>query len=79
MLMFKIKNTDICICVFKHENGYGVTSCDNEGHEGLLAEGLTTLKELEDLLVNVFGNKITCCGIVKSAKQASKILGLDLT
>lgn len=74
MLIFKVKNTDICVCAFKQKDGlYGVTSCDSEGHEGLLAEGLTTLKELEDLLVNIFGNKCTCCGTFKSAKQMSKI------
>lgn len=79
MLMFKIKNMNIHVCVFKQENGlYGVTSCDNEGHEGLLAEGLLTLKELEDLLANVFGQKCTCCGTIKSAKQVSKLLSLDL-
>ena len=73
MLMFKVKNVNICVCVFKHENGYGVTSCDSEGHEGLLAEGLTTLKELEDLLANVFNNKITCCGTFKSTKQLARV------
>ena len=77
MLMFKVKGTKICVCVFRHENRYGVTSCDSEGHEGLLAEGLTTLKELENLLANVFDNKITCCGTFKSAKQAARILNLD--
>ena len=76
MLLFKAKNTDICVCVFKQENGYGVTSCDSEGHEGLLAEGLTTLKELENLLTNVFGQKCTCYGILKNAKQMSKLLDL---
>ena len=66
MLLLKVKNTDICVCAFKQEDGfYGVTSCDSEGHEGLLAEGLTTLKELEDLLANVFGQKATCYGILK--------------
>ena len=74
MLVFKVKNTDICICAFKQENNlYGVTSCDNEGHEGLLAEGLLTLKELEDLIASVFGSKVICCGKFKSHKQMSKI------
>lgn len=63
MLVFKVKNTDICVCAFKQKDGfYGVTSCDSEGHEGLLAEGLLTLKELENLLANVFGSKVICCG-----------------
>ena len=76
--MFKVKDTDICVCVFKKEiNGkYGVTSCDSEGHEGLLADDLINLKELHNLMANVFSSKITCCGTIKSAKQASKILGL---
>lgn len=70
MLVFKVKNTDICVCAFKKENGlYGVTSCDSEGHEGLLAEGLQTLKELEDLIAEVFGNKVICCGTFKGAQQ----------
>ena len=74
MLLFKVKNTDICVCVFKQKDGfYGVTSCDSEGHEGLLAEGLLTLKELEDLIASVFGSKVTCCGKFKSHKQMSKI------
>ena len=65
MLIFKVKNTDILVCVFKQKDGlYGVTSCDNEEHEGLLAEGLTTLKELENLLADVFGQKTTCYGIL---------------
>ena len=77
MLVFKIKNTDICVCAFKQEDGlYGVTSCNSEGHEGLLAKGLTTLKELDDLLTSVFDNKCTCYGILKSAKQMSKLLDL---
>ena len=65
MLLFKVKNTDISVCVFKQEDGYGVTSCDSEGHEGLLANNLVSLKELHDLMANVFGSKITCCGIFK--------------
>ena len=74
MLVFKVKNTDICVCAFKQKDGlYGVTSCDSEGHEGLLAEGLLTLKELEDLMASVFDNKVTCCGKFKSYKQMSKI------
>lgn len=74
MLVFKVKNTDICVCAFKQKDGlYGVTSCDSEGHEGLLAEGLLTLKELEDLMASVFDNKVTCCGKFKSHKQMSKI------
>lgn len=77
MLLLKVKNTDILVCVFKQEDGlYGVTSCDNEGHEGKLTEGLTTLKELENLLANVFGQKVACYGILKNAKQMSKLLDL---
>lgn len=69
MLVFKVKNTDICVCAFKQKDGlYGVTSCDSEGHEGLLAEGLLTLKELEDLMASVFNNKVTCCGTFKGTK-----------
>ena len=63
--MFKVKGTDICICVFKQKNSYGVTSCDSEGHKGLLADNLVSLKELHDLMANVFNNKITCCGVYK--------------
>lgn len=74
MLVFKVKNTDICVCAFKQKDGfYGVTSCDSEGHEGLLAEGLLTLKELGDLITSVFGSKVTCCGKFKSHKQMFKI------
>lgn len=66
MLVFKVKNTDICVCAFKQKNGfYGITSCDSEGHEGLLAEGLLTLKELEDLIASVFSSKVTCCAPLK--------------
>ena len=69
MLVFKVKNTDICVCAFKQKDGlYGVTSCDSEGHEGLLAEGLLTLKELEDLIASVFSSKVTCCGTFKGTK-----------
>lgn len=69
MLVFKVKNTDICVCAFKQKDGlYGVTSCDSEGHEGLLAEGLLTLKELEDLIASIFGSKVICCGKFKSHK-----------
>lgn len=70
MLLFKVKNTDICVCAFKQKNGsYGVTSCDSEGHEGLLADGLNTVKELEDLIANTFDNKVICCGTFKGAQQ----------
>lgn len=69
MLVFKVKNTDICICAFKQKDGlYGVTSCDSEGHEGLLAEGLQTLKELEDLIASVFNGRVTCYGTFKGTK-----------
>lgn len=79
MLIFKVMNTDVHVCAFKQEDGlYGVTACDSEGHEGLLAEGLLTLKELEDLITSIFDNKVICCGVFKSAEQVSKILGLDL-
>ena len=69
MLLFKVKNTNICVCVFKQKDGfYGVTSCDNEGHEGLLAEGLNTLQELEELVAEVFNSKVICCGTFKGTK-----------
>ena len=74
MLVFKVRDTDICVYAFKQKDGfYGVTSCDSEGHEGLLAEGLLTLKELEDLITSIFDNKIICCGKFKSHRQISKI------
>lgn len=78
MLLLKVKNTNICVCVFKQKNGlYGVTSCDSEGHEGLLAEGLLTLKELEDLLADIFNSKCTCCGTFKSTKQLTRVFKCD--
>lgn len=76
MLLLKVKNTDILVCVFKQEDGlYGVTSCDSEGHEGLLADNLVTLKELKELLANVFGQgqKYSCEGIVRNVKQLTKL------
>ena len=76
MLLLKVKNTDILVCVFKQEDGlYGVTSCDSEGHEGLLADNLVTLKELKELLTNVFGQgqKYSCEGIVRNVKQLTKL------
>lgn len=69
MLVFKVRNIDICVYAFKQKDGlYEVTSCDSEGHEGLLAEGLTTLKELENLIASVFSSKVTCCGKFKNHK-----------
>lgn len=69
MLVFKVMHTDVHVCAFKQKDGlYEVTSCDNEGHEGLLAEGLLTLKELGDLITNTFGSKVICCGAFKDTK-----------
>lgn len=56
MFFIKIKNTDITVCVSKSTNNtYEATSCDSEGHEGLLCDGITTLKELSDVLAKYFG------------------------
>ena len=73
MLVFKVKNRNVTLFVYKHEGAYSAVSSDLEGHEGRLAEGLNTLQELEELVAEVFGSKVTCCGKFKSHKQMSKI------
>lgn len=77
MLLFKIKDNNIFLLVFKDGKAYSVVSSDLEGHEGLLAEGLNTLKELEDLIASVFNNKATCCGIYKGIEQLAKVFNCD--
>lgn len=77
MLLFKIKDNNIVLLVFKDGETYSALSSDLEGHEGLLAEGLLTLKELEDLIAEVFGSKVTCCGIYKGIKQLAKVFECD--
>lgn len=72
MLVFKIKNIDICLFVYKHEEGYSIVSSDLEGHEGLLADGITNLKELEKMVAEVFNQKATCCGVFKSPEHLAK-------
>lgn len=73
MLVFKIKNRNVTLFVYKHEGAYSVVSSDLEGHEGRLAEGLNTLQELEELVVKIFNSKITCYGTFKGTKQLAKI------
>lgn len=77
MLLFKIKDNNIALLVFKHEGAYSVVSSDLEGHEGLLADGLVSLKELEGLVTEIFGSKVTCYGIYKGIKQWARIFGCD--
>lgn len=69
MLLFKIKDRNVALLVFKDGETYSVVSSDLEGHEGLLAENLNTLQELEELIASVFGSKVTCYGIYKGIKQ----------
>lgn len=54
--MFFIKiNSDITVCVSKCDDGtYEITSCDSQDHEGLLADGLTTIEELCNVLKEYF-------------------------
>lgn len=56
MLVFKVRNTDITIYISKEhgKESYEVVSSDSEGHEGLLGDGITTIKELHDLLSKYF-------------------------
>lgn len=77
MLVFKVKNNNVALLVFKDGETYSVVSSDLEGHEGLLAEGLLTLKELEDLIASVFNNKATCYGIYKGIKQLARVFECD--
>lgn len=78
MLLFKVKNINVVLYVYKHEEGYSVVSSDLEGHEGLLADNLLTLKELENLVAEVFGRKITCYGNYRSTEQVAKVLNVDV-
>lgn len=73
MLVFKVKNNNVALFVFKNEETYSAVSSDLEGHEGLLAEGLNTLQELEELVAEVFGSKVICCGIYRGTQQLAKI------
>lgn len=68
MLVFKVKNRNVTLFVYKHEGAYSAVSSDLEGHEGRLAEGLNTLQELEELVAEVFGSKVICCGTFKGTK-----------
>lgn len=68
MLVFKVKNRNITLFVYKHEGAYSVVSSDLEDHEGRLAEGLNTLQELEELVAEVFGSKVICYGTFKGTK-----------
>ena len=77
MLLFKINNNNIALLVFKDGETYSALSSDLEGHEGLLAEGLLTLKELEDLIASVFNNEATCCGIYRGTQQLARIFECD--
>jgi hypothetical protein len=78
MLLFKVKNFNVVLFVYKHEGAYSIVSSDLEGHEGLLADGLNTLKELEDLIIKIFDSKVVCCGNFRSAEQMSKYLDVDV-
>ena len=68
MLVFKVKNRNVTLFVYKHEGAYSVVSSDLEDHEGRLAEGLNTLQELEELVAEVFSSKVVCCGTFKGTK-----------
>lgn len=80
MLIFKVKNNNVALLVFKNEGTYSALSSDLEGHEGLLAERLNTLQELEELVAKIFNSKITCCGVYKGIKQLTGVFecGEDL-
>lgn len=77
MLVFKIKNRNVTLFVFKDGETYSAVSSDLEGHEGLLAENLNTLQELEELVAEVFNSKITCYGIYKGIKQLARVFECD--
>lgn len=68
MLVFKVKNKNVTLFVFKDGETYSAVSSDLEGHEGRLAEGLNTLQELEELIAEVFNSKVICCGTFKGTK-----------
>lgn len=78
MLLFKVKNTNIILYVYKHEETYSAVSSDLEGHEGLLADNLLTLKELENLVAEVFNSKVICYGNYRSTEQVAKVLNVDV-
>ena len=78
MLVFKVKNNNnVALLVFKDEGTYSALSSDLEGHEGLLAKGLNTLQELEELVTKIFNSKITCCGVYKGIKQLARVFECD--
>lgn len=77
MLLFKIKDRNVALLAFKEGETYSVVSSDIEGHEGLLAENLNTLQELEKLVASVFGSKAICYGTYKGIKQLAKVFGCD--
>lgn len=55
MITIKV-NSDITVYVCREpgENTYEVISSDNEGHEGRLAYGITTIEELYNVLKQYF-------------------------
>lgn len=55
MLTVKI-NSDITVYICKEQDAdtYEVISSDNEGHEGRLASGITTIAELFEVLQEYF-------------------------
>ena len=55
MITIKV-NSDITVYVFKEpdEDTYQVVSSDSEDHEGRIAYGITTIKELFDVLQEHF-------------------------
>ena len=77
MLVFKVKNNNVALFVFKDGKTYSALSSDLEGHEGLLAEGLNTFQELEKLVTKVFNNKAICYGIYRGTQQLAKIFECD--
>ena len=77
MLIFKVKNNNVALFVFKDGETYSALSSDLEGHEGLLTEGLNTFQELEELVAKIFNSKITCCGIYRGTQQLARIFKCD--
>lgn len=67
MLRLRINKININVYVFKEpdENTYTVVSSDDEGHEGRLAYGLTTIDELAKVLKEYFGQEeIDCVSVL---------------
>lgn len=67
MLRLRINKIGINVYVFKEpgENTYTVVSGDDEGHEGRLAYGLTTIDELAKVLKEYFGQEeINCVSVL---------------